>query len=76
MKERRGGRESEYGSDVAENRRVLGVSCRSVHLLTTRLVIVRLLKEEICGQLLILVAGKVGLDDAVALESKETELLT
>ena len=37
-------------------------------------IILRLIEEEICGQLLVLVASKVGLNDQVTLEPETAKL--
>lgn len=38
------------------------------------LVIIRLVEQEVGGQLLVLVAGKVGLNDGIARETQSAEL--
>lgn len=37
-------------------------------------IIVRLVEQKVCGEFLVLVARKVGLDDQIALEAEPTEL--
>lgn len=43
-------------------------------LLSRRLIIVGLVEEEVCGELLILVAGKVRLDSLITVKAKAAEL--
>jgi len=50
-----------------------GTDCRNLHLLVVW--VLGLLKEEVGGQLLVLVAREVSLDDKVALEAQATQTL-
>ena len=61
--------------DMAKSSMVVSHSGRTKghHLLVT--IIVGLVEEEVGGQLLVLVARKVGLDDKIALEAKATQAL-
>lgn len=48
--------------------------CKLKRLLATLLKVVGLVKKEVGGQLLVLIAGEVGLDDQVTLEAKTAQL--
>jgi hypothetical protein len=48
--------------------------CKLTSLLGTLLRLVGLVEEEVGGQLLVLVAGEVGLDDQVTLEAETAKL--